>query len=298
MKEKRMNNKNMELWNKVCKTDPGNTKDFKGKGGFSGTAICAQSQRKKATEMFGVFGIGWKLEDEQFNVLKIIDSDQKYDMMVYSATFVFNYSDTQGKIKIYSEIDIWTYSTKWEKWNKNNDIHKKLKTDALTKGLSELGFNSDVFEGKYDDNKYVNAMKEEFKGNEKPKTTAPQKKTTTAPQKKVSSKVQMLKDAVNGKEIVSDKDIHNQIRNTLQIILNEKMSVEYWKNKDAVEIIDTVKSKDGITKSYPKMTGPEKTNLVKSIQEKGKEVWDQIQFDRQADKKDLLETPPEDNIPM
>ena len=44
----------------------------------------------------------------------------------------------------------------------NNDVHKKLKTDALTKGLSELGFNSDIFEGKFDDNKYVQEMNVKF----------------------------------------------------------------------------------------------------------------------------------------
>jgi hypothetical protein len=35
-------------------------------------------------------------------------------------------------------------------------------TDALTKGLSQLGFNADVFLGLYDDNKYVEAVRREF----------------------------------------------------------------------------------------------------------------------------------------
>ena len=37
----------------------------------------------------------------------------------------------------------------------NSDIFKKATTDALTKGLSVLGFNADVFLGLWDDNKYV-----------------------------------------------------------------------------------------------------------------------------------------------
>ena len=39
---------------------------------------------------------------------------------------------------------------------------KKMETDVTTKALSKLGFNADVFMGLYDDNRYVNQMKEEF----------------------------------------------------------------------------------------------------------------------------------------
>ena len=36
-----------------------------------------------------------------------------------------------------------------------------VSTDALTKGLSKLGFNADIFLGKWDDNRYVSQRKEE-----------------------------------------------------------------------------------------------------------------------------------------
>ena len=39
----------------------------------------------------------------------------------------------------------------------DDDCIKKVATDALTKGLSKLGFNADVFMGRFDDNKYVDA---------------------------------------------------------------------------------------------------------------------------------------------
>ena len=42
------------------------------------------------------------------------------------------------------------------------DFAKKIETDALTKALSKLGFNADVFMGLYDDHKYVQMMDEEF----------------------------------------------------------------------------------------------------------------------------------------
>jgi uncharacterized short protein YbdD (DUF466 family) len=41
------------------------------------------------------------------------------------------------------------------------DFAKKMETDALTKVLSKMGFNADVFMGRYDDNKYVEQMTRE-----------------------------------------------------------------------------------------------------------------------------------------
>jgi hypothetical protein len=52
----------------------------------------------------------------------------------------------------------------------DDECFKKVTTDALTKGLSKLGFNADVFMGQYDDNKYVAQMKKEFSKEEKKKT--------------------------------------------------------------------------------------------------------------------------------
>jgi hypothetical protein len=65
------------------------------------------------------------------------------------------------------------------KGNIDKDAPKKATTDALTKALSQLGFNADVFLGKFDDNKYVEDMKREFAprpdkpstGEERPRST-------------------------------------------------------------------------------------------------------------------------------
>ncbi len=47
----------------------------------------------------------------------------------------------------------------------DDDAPKKALTDALTKALSHLGFNSDVFMGMFDSNKYVKQLEEKYKGN-------------------------------------------------------------------------------------------------------------------------------------
>jgi hypothetical protein len=61
-----------------------------------------------------------------------------------------------------ADIDLWNYSVKYKSWSKNNDVHKKVATDALTKALSMLGFSADVFMGLFDDNKYVTEVGAEF----------------------------------------------------------------------------------------------------------------------------------------
>ena len=41
------------------------------------------------------------------------------------------------------------------RYRPGDECRKKLLTDLRSKCLSTLGFNSDVFEGKFDDNRYV-----------------------------------------------------------------------------------------------------------------------------------------------
>ena len=141
-------NKNMDLWNKVNQTDPSITKKVNTRGGF--TAICAQSQLKKATETFGSFGLGWGVKDETFQ-------QPITGIILYQATLYYNTEAGKGEFPIHSAAVLCINN------KVDDDAVKKVATDALTKGLSKLGFNSDVFEGKFDDNKYVNQMTKTFK---------------------------------------------------------------------------------------------------------------------------------------
>jgi hypothetical protein len=47
----------------------------------------------------------------------------------------------------------------------DEEAPKKSLTDALSKALSWLGFSADVHTGRYDDNKYVNSLKQDFAAN-------------------------------------------------------------------------------------------------------------------------------------
>ena len=133
---------NMIIWGQVDKTDPKYTKWVNQRGGF--TAIDQIYQVRMATEIFGPIGYGWGVKDETFNVIG--------DMVLYQAILFYRFGDPEviNEIPIHSGLKV------------KPDCIKSVATDALTKGLSKLGFNADVFLGRFDDNRYVESMKKEF----------------------------------------------------------------------------------------------------------------------------------------
>ena len=151
-----MSKENMKLWNAVEKTNPKYTKQV----GFGRkfTTVNAQYQVKCATEQFGPLGKGWGIDNEFFQ--PIIEG-----LIGYTARLWWQDSDGKHSFDINASISTHSKSGKLD-----DECFKKVTTDALTKGLSKLGFNADVFMGQYDDNKYVAQMKKEFSKEEKKKT--------------------------------------------------------------------------------------------------------------------------------
>ena len=143
---------NMKLWQSVETTDPNFTKKVNQRGGF--TAIGAQYQLRTATETFGPFGNGWGVEGER------IEKWEDVGLAVYQATLwylTYEDFDVDGTVSR-NEIPIHSSIKYQSNGRVDDDFMKKVATDALTKGLSKLGFNADVFMGKFDDNKYVNKL--------------------------------------------------------------------------------------------------------------------------------------------
>lgn len=153
---------NLALWESVQETDPNYTKQA-GYGSRTFTAIDAYYQIKNATEKWGTYGDKWGLANLDYN--RIADTP----LMRVSA--VFYYPTETGTItgfEINSAIKIANTKGVYD-----DDFAKKVETDLLTKSLSKLGFNSDVFLGKFDDNKYTQELTEKYT----PLYTDVQKKT-------------------------------------------------------------------------------------------------------------------------
>lgn len=136
---------NLTIWNQVCTTDPDATKRVNQRGGF--TAIDAYSQIMKATEVFGPVGKGWG-----WKILSLSDHGNTLVMRVW-----FWYGTEETGFEVVGQKSIKSGQ------KEDEDCAKKALTDAITKALSYLGFNADVFLGKFDDSKYVEGLKEQKK---------------------------------------------------------------------------------------------------------------------------------------
>lgn len=174
---------NMYIWDKVCETDPEVTKEIK-LGERKITSICAQSQRKRATELWGPYGQLWGVKNQKFTIIDVQLSNES-KICLYEAILYYPGGEFPicSDIELTKEKEIWMGGQATGKYKSayHEDWSKKAMTDALTKGLSFLGFNSDVFEGKFDDNKYVSDLKKEKK--EEPKTNVEKVETVFNPRK-------------------------------------------------------------------------------------------------------------------
>lgn len=141
---------NMKLWDAVEKTNPAHTKPAK-IGGMSITAIAPQAQIKNATEQFGPYGKGWgfKKIDLDFSLAESLK------LIIFKGVFFF----PGGEFEIINSNKLFMDRAQQMV---DADFAKKIETDALTKALSKLGFNADVFMGRFDDNRYVQEMTNEF----------------------------------------------------------------------------------------------------------------------------------------
>lgn len=143
---------NMAIWQAVEKTDPDHTKRVSQRGGF--TAINANYQIMQATKQFGPIGVGWGY---------IAGEPIFHDSLLFVPVTLWhgNRSNTFGPMLGCEE---WKSS----KGHIDSDASKKATTDAITKLLSQLGFSADVFLGKYDDQKYVETLREEKRKEDEP----------------------------------------------------------------------------------------------------------------------------------
>jgi hypothetical protein len=136
---------NMRIWNEVQRTDPDYTKQVN--FGRKFTAIDAHYQIMMATKQFGPIGIGWGYDA----------GDPIFESGAVIVPVTLWHSDDRSTVF----GPVYGGAAMFQKDKLDTDAPKKAGTDALTKLLSQLGFNADVFLKKFDDNKYVAQLKAE-----------------------------------------------------------------------------------------------------------------------------------------
>lgn len=151
----------LRIWNQVEITDPEHTK--KTTFGRKFTAIDAMSQIKEATRIFGPIGDGWQYNAEYYTE-EACFGEHRETLMFCEILFFWTDPET-GKINNFGPVcGCNPLFTKDKNGNirLDDDAPKKAMTDAITKALSQLGFNADVFLGYFDDNKYIQNVREKL----------------------------------------------------------------------------------------------------------------------------------------
>lgn len=139
-----MSEDNIKLWKSVENTNPVYMHEVKYP--FKHISIDAQYQIMTATLLWGSYGSTWGVKNETFQAIQL--STSNVCSVIYSAVLFY----PGGEFGINS--DIYIYVKAKDSFKANNDYAKKVSTDAMTKGLSKLGFSADVFMGKFDGGKY------------------------------------------------------------------------------------------------------------------------------------------------
>jgi len=141
--EKQMDN--LDIWNRVEQSDPKFLKQVSF-GARSFTAIDPMYQIRSATAEFGPIGKGWGwVNQTRFIDLSNGDKAVVADVQVWHGELINAFGPFTGCRKFFDAA----------KGRLAEDAPKMAVTDGLTKALSHLGFNADVFLGKMDGNKYA-----------------------------------------------------------------------------------------------------------------------------------------------
>ena len=145
-----MKQNNMSIWDQLSKTDPKYTKPFNSKFGKNLTTTDPMYQIMKMTDMFGPVGEGWTY-DVKYNYA---------DMCIFAELKIGWRKNINEPFNWYGPVC--AVNPLYQRDKLDDEAPKKAMTDALTKAFSHLGVSADVFLGMFDDNKYVEQMKNHF----------------------------------------------------------------------------------------------------------------------------------------
>jgi len=149
-----MENNNLAIWDQVEKTDLAYAKKVNQRGGY--TAISPQYQLKQATKVFGSYGKGFGLSESDFDISLF----ESLGVVMHKAKFFYVQDGERVEFPISNAIQATTGAG--DKKRVDVDFAKKVETNTVSKALSKLGFNADVFMGMFEDNQYMQELSNEM----------------------------------------------------------------------------------------------------------------------------------------
>lgn len=143
---------NLKLWDTFADIDPAFTKPITGKP-YKGTSPNPHYIIRCLTELFGPVGkgFGWEVIADGFQPLG--------DEVLHWCRIRFWHNECRG-FESYGQTK--AYMKTRNGLLLDEDAPKKSLTDAVTKAAAQIGVASNIFLGRWDDNKYVAEVAERF----------------------------------------------------------------------------------------------------------------------------------------
>lgn len=160
---------NMRFWKAAQRTNPAAVKPITGRD-YGGSSPNPTYIIARATQVLGPVGIGWgwHVQSEAFETFGT-DVLHWCRIRVWIGEPARSF-DSYGQTKA---AYIAKRGTPSEYMKLDEDAPKKSLTDAIIKALAQLGFAHDIFLGRWDDQKYVATLQEEFGTADEPLTASP-----------------------------------------------------------------------------------------------------------------------------
>lgn len=200
---------NLDIWNSLGKTDPGQTKPFTRGGGFKGTAVKPVYTEQKMTEQFGPAGTGWGVSEPTFQLVPGSDGQTAVYCWL-TLWYVHDGKRSEGIPGVGGDFVVVKQSGGLRT---DDEAFKKAFTDAIGNAMKHLGMSADVHMGRFDDSKYVQERREEEAEakapTDRPARTAPKAVETPfdeAVADSVSTIVETMIDLIHSMETKADLD--------------------------------------------------------------------------------------------
>lgn len=152
------NNENLKFWEEFQSTDPKYSKQASVSGQHR-TTVDAQYKKKQITKAFGMYAKGWGIETNSETFERQNYESVSTIILHYRAVAFYVFEGERYTFPIAASIKEAYVTKNGQGYLKIDDeAVKKVRTDALTKGFTDLGFCSDVHMGMFDDDNYVTSQ--------------------------------------------------------------------------------------------------------------------------------------------
>ena len=134
------NKENLNIWERVEKTPADLIKKIDAGDGTQLNTVPSINRIKKATKIFGVYGEKWGLKKLEHKEQRLFD---KMVIATLDAVFFYEINNVKHEFEITNSLPI--VSLQDNKMQVNYTYRKAIETDTITKALSRLGFNADIY---------------------------------------------------------------------------------------------------------------------------------------------------------